>query len=123
MRFARRALAVLVTILIVMESAGVAQAVGSGATVHCCCGPHSAARKCRCSSCPVVKRRERGKTTARLAAGGDCDARSGDGARLVTLAVPPAPLPSLAAPFCGRLSQPAVTAPPQRLSDGDRPPP
>jgi len=80
-RTVRRALALLLMLLMLVETAGLAQAFGQDARVHCCCGPHAAARRCRCPSCPVKKRRFQG---ASLSAGGGCsDQVSSDGRLLV----------------------------------------
>jgi hypothetical protein len=123
-QFLRRALAIVVAMLIVAESAGAAQAFGVDTEVHCCCGPHSAARKCRCSSCPVSKRhKSHSGKLSQLQSGGDCHPHGDGDGRLVPLSdgvfVPIAPLPPLArslrAPLPPELSS--------RAADGERPPP
>lgn len=124
LRFLRRALAILVAILIVAESAGAAQAFGLDSEVHCCCGPHSVARKCRCGSCPVSKRRksDRGKLS-HLQSGGDCHPHGDSDGRLVPLSdgafLPAAPLPPPARP----LRVPPLSRLVSRAADGERPPP
>lgn len=53
---ARLGLSLLLSLLVVGESAGVARAMGLGSTVSCCCGRHVIARPCPCSTCPARRR-------------------------------------------------------------------
>lgn len=83
-------------LLFVAESAGVARAFGRAAQVTCCCGAHSAARKCKCSHCPVIKRRARAHRDAapdRLAAGRECQGATDHDAPLSFAALPVARVP------------------------------
>lgn len=76
----RRVLVCLLVLAFVGESSGVARAFGPGATVHCCCGAHAAARPCPCPDCPVTLRRapRHNLGAPQFTAAPDCD---GSGAR------------------------------------------
>ena len=125
MVFLGRLLAVLLAALVLLEGSGLARAFGEGATVHCCCGDHSAARRCRCKACPTARRGATARADGdRLAAARECDGVSGDAGVLMIVAVP-APVTALLP-----VQPPAVrvfaTAPPpliDRAPDFARPPP
>jgi hypothetical protein len=53
----RRACAVAVMALVLLESAGIARALGEASWIECCCGKHSRARPCGCTSCPALRKR------------------------------------------------------------------
>jgi hypothetical protein len=92
---ARRLTALAVALLVLVEGAGVARALGGAESIQCCCGRHDAHRACKCKACPVSKKRARGVNT-RVDAADGCDGHDEPGA-LVVLALPLAPpgLPSL----------------------------
>lgn len=53
LRVVSRALfALLLAMLVIVESAGVARAIGFRTMVSCCCGRHHVARPCHCLRCP-----------------------------------------------------------------------
>jgi hypothetical protein len=115
----------VVAMLIVAESAGAAQAFGVDSEVHCCCGPHSAARQCRCGSCPVSQRRKphRGTLSQLQSGGSECHPHGDGDGRLVLLSdgvfLPSAPLPPTARRILERPPAPLS----DRATDGERPPP
>jgi hypothetical protein len=121
---ARRTLALLLIALVVIETAGLAQAFGIDAMVHCCCGPHTAARKCRCLSCPVTRRHKREDVGSRIATGGDChnDQTSNDG-RLIPLSDPLIRAPQAEPDFVGFVSEFPIAQLRGRSRDVARPPP
>ena len=94
----RAAFSLLLALLLLLEAAGVARAVGVGSMVHCCCGPHSVARTCACLRCPVKLRRAQASDhdhhEASLAPPGSC-VPTVEADVLVVLATVPVP-PSLA---------------------------
>ena len=88
-------MALAVALLVLVEGAGAARALGGAESIECCCGRHDAHRACKCKACPVSKKRARGVHT-RVDAGDGCDGHDEPGA-LTVLALPLAPpaLPSL----------------------------
>lgn len=121
MVLARRCLALAVALLVLVEGAGVARALGGAESIECCCGRHDAHRACKCKACPVSKKRARGVNT-RVDAGDGCDGHDEAGA-LTVLALPlvPPALPSLWA----SVEQPwmGVSRLLGRAADVGRPPP
>jgi len=117
-------LALLVSLLVVVESAGVARAIGLGSTVSCCCGRHSIARPCNCLRCPSKLRHaeahhDHGATVVAL---GQCTPSTEEGALLVVATVVAAP--SLPVPVAlGELTRLAIAAPRSVQPEPARPPP
>ncbi|MGZ3439085.1 MAG: hypothetical protein ACXVDD_06205 [Polyangia bacterium] len=126
-RLCRRVLVLLLVLVVVGETSGVARAFGPGSSVHCCCGTHAAARPCPCPDCPVTLHRAppRDEGDARLAAGRDCSGATADDAGVLTvLAVAPRPLFAVAAPeLVGAAYVAAPTPLRGRAVDVGRPPP
>jgi hypothetical protein len=126
-RLVRRVLVLLLVLVVVGETSGVARAFGPGSSVHCCCGTHAAARPCPCPDCPVTLHRAptRDEGDARLAAGRDCDGASADDVGVLrVLAVAPRTIFAFAAP--DPIGAADVTAPTPlrgRAVDVGRPPP
>jgi hypothetical protein len=123
----RRALAVLLAALVLVEAGGAARAIAAAGDVRCCCGAHSFARPCRCRACPAARGRtehHHDETPAApvLAPDGACHLAP-DGDALVPLALF-APLPSLAA-VAVTPSPPFSPSPPavEHTRDPLRPPP
>jgi hypothetical protein len=113
----RPAIAILLCLLMVGESAGAARAFGIAATVHCCCGSHFGARRCKCPSCPAVKKKK--SATTRVTS--DC-ARGGDEGRLEIVAVPCAQ-PRLSVVVSEIEYRENLSRPRQLFGDAERPPP
>jgi hypothetical protein len=124
-RFLRRLAACLLAVLVLAESSGAARALTDGATVHCCCGEHAAARKCRCSACPVALRgKARHADGDRLAAARECHGEPGDAGVLTVIALQLTAPFALAAPSpIGELSALEIDPLHGRLVDAGRPPP
>jgi hypothetical protein len=118
------ALRVVLAALVLLEGAGIARALGHGADISCCCGEHSAARKCDCHDCPVAKRRApQAPEAAQLDAGRGCDGTPSGDALLVMVALTP-PALSLSTLQAARAVVPPPPAPPlERLIEAGRPPP
>jgi len=120
----RRLLACLLTVLVLLETGGVARAI-AGADIACCCGHHSAARKCGCKSCPIVKRRApRELIGDQLDSARDCQGGSSDQAlvlQVTALVVVAAPLLA-PRPIRAPLGL-ALVIPEGRRTGADRPPP
>jgi hypothetical protein len=120
-----RFLALLLAALVLLEGSGFARAFGEGATVHCCCGSHSAARRCRCKACPTARRGTPPRADGdRLAASRECDGVSGDAGVLVIVAVPVPAAP--AAPILPPAVRVLAVAPSPLVTrplDFGRPPP
>jgi len=123
----RQLIVALLVVLLVAESSGVARAFGPGSIVTCCCGPHSAARRCKCLHCPVAQRddhdhdHERGG--ARIAAAQDCDGNAPEEAVLDVEALLITPI---AVPTPAAMSLRATWSLPEladRLTEPTRPPP
>src|SRR5581483_11685178 len=121
----RRLAACLLAALVLVESSGAARAFSDGATVSCCCGSHSAARRCRCVACPVASRRaHRSAAGDRLAPARECSGDHDDAGVLAVIAPPAAPRFSVEKPFpTGTLAFREVALPASRLVDAGRPPP
>jgi len=129
----RRALAVLLAALVLVEAGGAARAIAAAGDVRCCCGAHSFARPCRCRSCPAARRRatvddahaEHAHEQAAaplLAPDGHCQLGS-DADALVPLVLFPAP-PLLAPVATVEVAHPTPPfSPPDRHPDPLRPPP
>jgi hypothetical protein len=116
--------ALLLSLLVVGESAGVARAMGAGSMIRCCCGAHAVARACNCLHCPVKLRRAHAHDHAepQLAARGACVPLGEEGVLVVVATL--APAPALAVP---RRAAPLAAAPPRtlhdRVTEPARPPP
>ncbi|HSN31816.1 MAG TPA: hypothetical protein VLU41_03960 [Ideonella sp.] len=127
MRLVRRTLVVLLVLVVVGETSGVARAFGPSATVHCCCGVHASARPCRCPDCPVALRRalRHDLGAAQLLATHDCDGNDGgDPGVLHVVAIAPRVPAAAAAP--SPMDALAFAAPSPlrgRAVDVGRPPP
>jgi hypothetical protein len=126
-RLVRRLFVLLLVIVVVGETSGVARAFGPGSSVHCCCGTHAAARPCPCPDCPVTLHRAAPHDigAATLAAGRDCNGAAADEVGVLTvLAIAPHALYPFAAPAAVGA---AFFAPPSplrgRAVDVGRPPP
>jgi hypothetical protein len=123
----RRVLVLLLVLVVVGETSGVARAFGPGSSVHCCCGTHSAARPCPCPDCPVTLHRAPPSDAgdARVAAGRDCNGASSDDVGVLTvLAVAPRMIFAVAAPNpIGAAHVDAPTPLRGRAVDVGRPPP
>jgi hypothetical protein len=118
---ARRIFALLMALLIWSEGAGVARALSADATVDCCCGTHSATRRCKCLHCPVgLRNNSPAKQT--LAAPSSCTAHSSDEMLLVIATLPPG-APALAAPDFSPLASDPALEPEGALARATRPPP
>ncbi|MCU1278854.1 MAG: hypothetical protein JWM53_2400 [bacterium] len=120
-------LVLLLALVVVGESSGVARAFGPGSTVHCCCGTHSAARPCPCPDCPVTLHRATPHDVgdARLAAGRDCNGSSADEVGVLgMLAVAPHAIFAALAPDAIGAAHVAAPSPLHgRAVDVGRPPP
>lgn len=108
----------LLCLLMVGESAGAAQAFGIAATVHCCCGTHFGARRCKCPSCPAVKKKKHFTTRGVTS---DC-ARASDEGRLEIVAVP-STRPLFAISESEIEYRENRTEPREIFADAERPPP
>jgi hypothetical protein len=118
----RGAFAIFIALLLVIESAGVARALGEGSMVECCCGSHSIARACKCSHCPIRLRHDGHREHARIDAPSPCVAHAHDGLLVVTATLPSSP--ALATPSCLPASAPDVAPVPRSVTlDPARPPP
>jgi hypothetical protein len=84
-------LALVVTLLVVGESAGVARAFDAGSRVDCCCGSHAIARACHCLHCPTALRHARKHQDARITAPDRCQPALHDGLLVVTAVIVAAP--------------------------------
>jgi len=111
-------------LLVLVESGGVARALGAAALIDCCCGVHSSARGCHCKDCPVKLRRQRIQLgAAQLAEARECAGGSDDAGVLAVIAVVPAP-PSVVAPAPrGLVPVPIVRVLQPRFVSPVRPPP
>ncbi len=127
MGLARRVLVLVLALVVVGETSGVARAFGPGATVHCCCGAHASARPCPCPDCPVTLRRapRHDLGDARLTAAPDCDgADAGDPGVLHVVAIAPAAPAAIGTPSPSRaLAFAAPSSLCSRAVDVGRPPP
>ena len=127
MPLARRTFALLLVLVVVGETSGVARAYGPGATVHCCCGAHASARPCPCPDCPVTLRRapRHDIGAAQLSAARECDgADAGDPGTLHVLAIAPPVRFAVATPApTGALAFAAPSPLRGRAVDVGRPPP
>jgi hypothetical protein len=110
-----RLLAAVMSLLLLVEGAGVARAL-SGESIECCCGRHDAHRACKCPSCPIGKKRD---ATSRFAR--DCDGQDDPGVLAVVAVTPPSP--SLVAPAAVEVVAPALRALSDRTVEAGRPPP
>lgn len=120
----RRGCALVLMLLVVIETGGLARAFAADASVHCCCGEHSAARRCDCKSCPVSLRGHRAAATGdRLTGGGPCRHATVDGAVLIMLALEAPALPVLASDPPARAPCPLPAALVSAIMSADRPPP
>ncbi len=120
---ARAALALLLCVLVVGESAGIARARGASSLVHCCCGAHSVARACRCLSCPLRLRHGHPHDDARLGAADACPGGAVEADALRVAAVLPA-APRAPAREAGVALVAGVARRPPTISlDPARPPP
>jgi hypothetical protein len=137
----RRALALLLAGLVLVEGGGAARAIAAAGEVRCCCGAHSFARPCRCRACPAARRRapstpahpaayaahgqhddEVPAAAPALAPDGACHVAS-DGDALVPLALfSPPPALALALAIEDALPRPSSAAL-ERDADPLRPPP
>jgi hypothetical protein len=117
----RRVIAVVLAMLLWGESAGIARAVAADGVVSCCCGPHSAARRCHCLRCPVGLHRDAPSTT-KLAPSSSCVGHGGEEALLV-IATLPLHVPQLHAPSFIRIIAERAVTPPSATLRTDRPPP
>ncbi|HEY1585947.1 MAG TPA: hypothetical protein VGH63_09690 [Polyangia bacterium] len=127
MRLVRRTLVLLLVLVVVVETSGVARAIGPGETVHCCCGSHAAARPCPCPDCPVTLRRAAPHDigAAQLSAAHDCSGGdAGDPGVLAVRAIAPILALAVAAPRPRRFAYVVASAPVRtRAVDIGRPPP
>lgn len=99
------------------ESAGAAQAFGLAAMVHCCCGSHYGARRCKCPACPALKKKK--SATTRVTS--DC-ARGSDEGRLEILGAlsvrPRLPVAASDFEYLEKIHEPR-----EIFGDAERPPP
>jgi hypothetical protein len=114
----RRLVAAALAMLLLVGVSGAARAMG-GESVECCCGRHDAHRACKCTACPVSKKRK--QTGSRFDIARDCDGNSDPGVLVVTAIAPPAPsLPALAFAELPVAENQSLSS---RLVEAGRPPP
>jgi hypothetical protein len=113
----RRLLAAVLALLVLVEGAGVARALG-GESVECCCGRHDSHRACKCKACPVSKSRAQASTTRM---DDHCDGHDDPGALAVVAeeTIFPSLLPLAAVAPVSVTPQPLAS----RLVEAGRPPP
>jgi len=125
----RRLLACLLSLLVLIETGGIARALGH-ASVSCCCGEHARARPCQCKACPVARSQSRAALAARAAIGDRlsasraCTGGDDEAGVLVPLAIAPANVLAVAAPApAGRLFARPSRPFAERVLEAGRPPP
>jgi hypothetical protein len=124
MSWLRRLLVTALAVVILLETGGVARALGGSARIDCCCGVHSSARGCHCRECPVKLRKERVDLgAAQLGSARDCSGGADEPGVLAVVALLES-VPTVTAPAVqSALVDPIVRAWRPRFVSPVRPPP